>query len=40
MRSTPGKTGVARLRAARPAEPDAIQAVWESSYALDDPASW
>ena len=37
---TPGKTGVARLRAAEPAEADAIQAVWESSYAEDDPASW
>jgi len=30
----------ARLRAAEPAEADAIQAVWESSYAEDDPASW
>ena len=40
MRSTPGKTGVASLRAARPAETDAMQAVWESSYAVDDPASW
>lgn len=37
---TPGKTGVARLRAAEPAEADAIQAVWETSYAEDDPASW
>jgi ribosomal protein S18 acetylase RimI-like enzyme len=37
---TPDKTGVARLRAAEPAEADAIQAVWESSYAEDDPASW
>ena len=37
---TPGKTGVARLRAAEPAEADAIQALWESSYAEDDPASW
>ncbi len=40
MIHTPGKTGVARLRAAEPAEADAIQAVWESSYAEDDPASW
>jgi mycothiol synthase len=37
---TPGKTGVARLRAAEPSETDAIQAVWEASYAHDDPASW
>src|SRR5207248_3674792 len=37
---TPGKTGVARLRAADPAEADAMQAVWESSNAVDDPASW
>jgi ribosomal protein S18 acetylase RimI-like enzyme len=37
---TPGKTRVARLRAAEPIEADAIQAVWESSYAEDDPASW
>jgi mycothiol synthase len=37
---TPGKTGVARLRAAKPSETDAIQQVWESSYAEDDPASW
>lgn len=40
MRSTPGKTGVAGLRAAKPSEADAIQAVWETSYAEDDPASW
>lgn len=40
MRSTPGKTGVARLRAADPSETDAVQAVWEASYAEDDPASW
>jgi mycothiol synthase len=39
---TPGlkKTGVARLRTADPSEADAIQRVWESSYAIDDPASW
>jgi len=37
---TPGKTGVARLRTAEPAETDALQAVWESSNAADDPASW
>jgi len=39
---TPGlkKTGVARLRTADPSETDAIQTVWESSYAVDDPASW
>ena len=37
---TPGKTGVARLRAAEPTETDALQAVWEASYATDDPASW
>jgi ribosomal protein S18 acetylase RimI-like enzyme len=40
LTSTPGKTGVARLRAAEPSETDAIQAVWEASYAHDDPASW
>jgi GNAT superfamily N-acetyltransferase len=28
------------LRAAEPDETDAIQAVWEASYAEDDPASW
>jgi len=33
-------TGVARLRAAGPDEADAVQAVWESSNAEDDPASW
>jgi ribosomal protein S18 acetylase RimI-like enzyme len=38
--NTPGTTGVARLRAAEPAELDAIQGVWEASYAEDDPASW
>jgi mycothiol synthase len=37
---TPGKTGVARLRAAEPNETDALQTVWETSYAIDDPASW
>jgi ribosomal protein S18 acetylase RimI-like enzyme len=37
---TPDKTGVARLRATQPVELDAIQAVWEASYAQDDPASW
>ncbi|HEY2596765.1 MAG TPA: GNAT family N-acetyltransferase, partial [Chloroflexota bacterium] len=37
---TPGKTGVARLRTAQPAELEAVQAVWEASYAEDDPASW
>jgi ribosomal protein S18 acetylase RimI-like enzyme len=37
---TPDKTGVARLRAAQPAEFVAVQAVWEASYAEDDPASW
>jgi ribosomal protein S18 acetylase RimI-like enzyme len=36
---TPGKTGVARLRAPEPAEADAMQLVWESSYTEDDPAS-
>jgi mycothiol synthase len=40
LTSTPGTTGVARLRVAKPAETDAIQAVWEASYAEDDPASW
>ena len=29
-----------RLRDAGPSEADAVQAVWESSYAEDDPASW
>jgi ribosomal protein S18 acetylase RimI-like enzyme len=38
--NTPGTTGVARLRASEPAELDAIQSVWEASYAEDDPASW
>jgi ribosomal protein S18 acetylase RimI-like enzyme len=37
---TPDRTGVARLRAAEPGELDAVQAVWEASYAEDDPASW
>ncbi len=40
MTYTPDKTGVARLRAAQPAEHEAVQAVWEASYAQDDPASW
>jgi ribosomal protein S18 acetylase RimI-like enzyme len=34
------KTGVARLRAADATETDALQAVWEASYAVDDPVSW
>jgi GNAT superfamily N-acetyltransferase len=33
-------TGDTRLRAAQPSEADAVRAVWESSYAVDDPASW
>lgn len=33
-------TGVARLRPPRPSEADAVQALWEASYAEDDPASW
>jgi ribosomal protein S18 acetylase RimI-like enzyme len=37
---TPGKTGVASLRAPSPGETDVIQTVWEASYAEDDPASW
>jgi mycothiol synthase len=37
---TPGTTGVARLRVADPSEAEAVQSVWESSYAEDDPASW
>ena len=37
---TPDRTGVARLRAADPGELEAVQAVWEASYAEDDPASW
>jgi ribosomal protein S18 acetylase RimI-like enzyme len=37
---TPGTTGVATLRTAEPDESDAMQVVWESSYAEDDPASW
>jgi ribosomal protein S18 acetylase RimI-like enzyme len=40
LTSTPGKTGVATLRQARPDESDVVQAVWEASYAQDDPASW
>jgi ribosomal protein S18 acetylase RimI-like enzyme len=32
--------GVGALRAATSAEADAVQAVWEVSYAEDDPASW
>jgi mycothiol synthase len=37
-----GRAGTAqvRLRAAAPADADAMQAIWESSYAEDDPASW
>jgi ribosomal protein S18 acetylase RimI-like enzyme len=37
---TPDKTGVARLRAAEASELEAVQALWEASYAADDPASW
>lgn len=40
MNPTPGKTGVASLRAADPTETDTLQAIWEASYAADDPASW
>lgn len=40
MSPTPGKTGVATLRAADPTETDTLQAIWEASYAVDDPASW
>lgn len=40
MTSTPGNTGVATLRAADPTEADTLQAIWEASYAVDDPASW
>ena len=40
MTYTPAKTGVATLRAPRRTEADAVQAVWEASYAEDDPASW
>jgi ribosomal protein S18 acetylase RimI-like enzyme len=40
LSAAPGNTGVASLRAAEPSETDAIQAVWESSYSHDDPASW
>ena len=41
MTSTPDKTGVATLRAADPlTETDTLQAIWEASYAADDPASW
>ncbi len=40
MTYTPDKTGVARLRPAQAAELEAVQAVWEASYAEDDPASW
>ena len=29
-----------RLRAAAPAEAPAVQALWERSHAVDDPASW
>jgi len=37
---TPDRTGVARLRVVEPAELEAVQAIWEASYAEDDPASW
>ena len=41
MTTTPGKTGVATLRAADPStEAEIIQSIWEASYAVDDPASW
>ena len=41
MTYSPGKTGVARLRQADlSTEADTVQSVWESSYAVDDPASW
>lgn len=40
MIGAPGNAGVARLRAAEPAEGDAIQAVLEASSAHDDPAGW
>ncbi|HEX8967171.1 MAG TPA: GNAT family N-acetyltransferase [Chloroflexota bacterium] len=40
MTSTPDTTGVARLRAAEATEASIVQAIWESSYAEDDPASW
>ena len=41
MTGTPAETGVARLREADPStEADTLQSVWESSYAVDDPASW
>ena len=33
-------TGVASLRPPRPSEADAVQALWEASYAQDDPAGW
>jgi mycothiol synthase len=37
---TPGNTGVATLRAPILAESDALQAVWESSSAYDDPGGF
>ena len=38
MSAAPGNTGVASLRAAKPSDTDAIQAVWDSSSSHDDPA--
>jgi len=38
LSAAPGNTGVATLRAAKPSDTDAIQAVWDSSSSHDDPA--
>ena len=38
MSAAPGNTGVASLRAAKPSDTDAIQAVWDASASHDDPA--
>jgi mycothiol synthase len=38
LSAAPGNTGVASLRAAKPSDIDAIQAVWDASSSHDDPA--
>jgi mycothiol synthase len=38
LSAAPGNTGVASLRAAKPSDTDAIQAVWDASSSHDDPA--
>jgi mycothiol synthase len=38
LSAAPGNTGVASLRAAKPSDTEAIQAVWDASSSHDDPA--